>query len=275
MVRPNTHLSATKKLVLMKDTQLKFPELWIKVYVQTDEYEMPSFASMFASARCRQALTPEDADLVVFGGGPDVDPLFYGEKPHHTTKISPTRDSSDLALYKKCLDLGIPMFGVCRGAQFLHVMNGGKLFQDVDGHYGEHTMWDRKNKRVLLGVSSVHHQMCIANTEGGMDIIAEAHTSSKRWLNPDKCESGHKRDLEAFFYRDTCAFGVQGHPEYSGYPEFTLWALKMIEDLIICNPDVKWTGNNLRILPDLLEQRQKGWSTKKGGPKLTLASNAN
>lgn len=263
-----------KKLILMKGTETDYPELWMKVYVEATAFEMPSFAGMFSLARCRKADKPEDADIVVFSGGPDVDPVFYGERPHASTQVSPSRDSTDLALYKKCLDNGIPMVGICRGAQFLHVMNGGKLYQDVDNHYGEHNMWDLKNKKMVYDVSSVHHQMVRPNFDNGMEIISESHISTRRWIDDKTLEKGSKRDIESFFYRDTCCFGVQGHPEYSGYTGFTLWFLKMVEDLIILNPDVKWTGDNLRIMPDLLAQRKEGWTSKKVGPNITIA-NAN
>lgn len=247
---------------MLRDNVIDYPELWCRVYVEAHGSERGMFAELFARARCKKALRPEDADIVVFGGGPDVDPVFYGETPHPSCHIAPERDQADLALYKKCLDLGIPMVGVCRGAQFLHVMNGGKLFQDVNHHYGEHSMWDIRDKINVPDVSSVHHQMCRPNAINGMEIIAEAHVSDRRAINATKEEKGHKKDIEAFFYRETCCFGVQGHPEYTGYPKFTKWFLGKVNDLLIVNPDIKWTGDNLRIDPDVLGLRKEEWKAK-------------
>lgn len=69
---------------------------------------------------------------------------------------------------------------------------------------------------------------------------------------------GTRADVEAFFYKDTCCLGVQGHPEYSGFNYFTVWTLKKIEEYIAYNLDVTWTGpagdQHLRLKPDCLEQ---------------------
>lgn len=251
-------------MILLRDNEVDYPELWSRVFIQSDRMETAMFSAMFARARCKRADSPEDADFVVFGGGADVDPVFYGEIPHAKTHTSPDRDSMDLALYKKCLDQGIPMVGVCRGAQFLHVMNGGKLFQDIDEHYGEHCMWDIEKGILIPDVSSVHHQMVRPNKINGMKIVAEAHISKERWLNPHTVQRGKGKDIEAFFYRDTCCFGVQGHPEYTGYPNFTKWFLNCVNDYIITNPDVGWNKNleHIRIKGDVLGLRKEEWKAK-------------
>ncbi len=259
----------SRRILLLKDNAIDYPELWCKVWIEAHGAEQGMFAELFARSRCKKAPTPEEADLVIFGGGADVDPVFYGDKPHPSTHIDPSRDSSDLSLYKKCLDLGIPMIGVCRGAQFLSVMNGGKLFQNVNHHYGEHTMWDLRNKDQIPDCSSVHHQMVKPNALGGMEVIAVAHVSDKRESGDGKIETGHKQDIEAFFYRDTCCFGVQGHPEYTGYPKFTKWFLKMVDELIITNPDISWNkdAKNLRIKGDILGLRKEEWKAKTDATK--------
>src|SRR3546814_5523779 len=104
--------------------------------------------------------TPEEADLVVFVGGADVDPALYGAERHQTTFPDTDQDQRDMELFKTCYENGIPMLGVCRGAQFLNVMHGGKLYQDVDNHVGDHPIYDTQNKRVIHNVSSIHHKMC-------------------------------------------------------------------------------------------------------------------
>lgn len=251
-----TTSGATRKVTLLRGRTIEYPELYLKVFVEADTYETPLFGQMFGQAYCRRADKPEEASLVVFGGGSDVDPVLYGERPHKTTHCSPLRDSRDMELYAQCLEEGIPMMGVCRGAQFLWVMNGGKLYQDVNNHYGDHSMWDLHNKRLVGLVSSVHHQMCAGRMENA-EVIACSRESTRRDMNDAEYEDGKKADIESFFIRDTCAFGVQGHPEYSRYPEFTAWTLNMINDLIITNPDVTWRNNCLRLHPDIVKQRDQ------------------
>ena len=230
----------SRPLTFMKDTVLEYPEMYMNIFIQGTSYEEAQFAEMFVRSYCTKASDPLKADLVVFTGGADVDPLLYGETPYHTTRSDPSRDKHDILLYDLCLEHGIPMLGICRGAQFLHVMNGGKLYQDVDNHYGDHDIWDLKGKKLLRNISSVHHQLVKENKEGGMEIIAHSSGRSKvRWLNPSDKETNSNLDIEAFFYRDTCSIGIQGHPEYRGYSQFQHWSLKLIQELVTENPDIE------------------------------------
>lgn len=263
----NAVTEGRRRVTLVKDNMLVYPELWMDVFIANAcPYEQRQFAEMFARARCRRAASAEEADLVVFVGGPDVNPDLYNETRHKTTVNMRQRDIDDFNVFAECFEHGIPMFGVCRGAQFIHVMNGGKLYQDVDGHTGDHGMFDLRNKRVVPRISSVHHQMVRANDQ--MEIIGHTTRSTKRWLNATDCdESPRHRDIEAFFYPDTCAFGVQGHPEYRDYAHFTVWCLEQINSLIVENPDISWVKHqdgtsHYRIKPDVLKQRNAVWEER-------------
>ena len=247
-----------RRVTLIKDTMLEYPELYLEVFVAGDTAvvnDEARFAGMFARSGCKRADSVLEADLVVFGGGSDVCPALYGESKHSTTYFNDLRDSSDMALYMMCLEHGIPMFGVCRGAQFLHVMNGGKLFQDVNNHCGDHGIFDLKKKVRIEKVSSVHHQMVRPNVLNGMEVIATSALSTKRHKNADTFDIGLQSDIEAFFYRDTCCVGVQGHPEYANYHFYTKWCLDLIQDCVVTNPDIDFEGSFRRIRKDLREER--------------------
>lgn len=105
----------------------------------------------------------KSSGLVVFTGGSDVDPAMYGEPEHQATHSCIQRDIREGAVFQTCVDNRIPMVGICRGAQLLTVLAGGKLIQHVGGHSGcgEHKI----NIRDLAGVTkeytvnSLHHQM--------------------------------------------------------------------------------------------------------------------
>lgn len=250
------------RVSLLRNNCLEYPELWMEVFIAGDKHEERAFAEMFVQARCSKADDPLKADFVVFTGGADVNPIYYDEERHPLTRIDSRRDEEDLKLYELCLNNGIPMFGVCRGAQFLHVMNGGKLYQDVDNHVGDHAMWDTKANKIIRKVSSVHHQMCIRNPTGGMIVLADSGKATKRWKNPTDTAHGSHMDVEAFFYRDTCCLGVQGHPEYKGYNEFMKWTLDQINELIVCNPDVELVDRYRRLKLDVREMRDKKWAEK-------------
>lgn len=238
-----------RKVTLIRDHVLEYPQLYCEVFV-VEPGASSAFAEMFARAACKKAESLDKADLVIFSGGHDVSPSLYGAKHHPETKTDPERDMRDMEAFRQCVSMGIPMVGFCRGAQFLHVMNGGKLYQHVDGHIGEHSMVDFTNNRHIGRVSSTHHQLCIRNDR--MQVLATAGKSRKRYFDNDKTfEEGINMDIEAFFYRNTCSLGIQGHPEFRGYPMFTKWSLEQIYELIVCSPDVYTEGGNVRLKKDL------------------------
>jgi putative glutamine amidotransferase len=71
-------------------------------------------------------------DGLVFTGGPDLDPAYYGEEilPGCHTPV-PDRDKADLTLMEKALKARKPFLGICRGIQVLNVLMGGSLYQDI------------------------------------------------------------------------------------------------------------------------------------------------
>jgi putative glutamine amidotransferase len=75
---------------------------------------------------------------LVITGGKDVDPARYGQTPHpETDDPRHDRDAWEFALIARALARGLPVLGICRGAQVLNVVLGGTLHQhlpDVVGH---------------------------------------------------------------------------------------------------------------------------------------------
>lgn len=166
-----------------------------------------------------------DADLVQFVGGEDVNPELYGQHPHPSTYYDPERDSREMEIYVDALEQGIPMAGICRGGQFLNVMNGGTMYQHVDNHgiRGTHKAWLR-GATLPIYVTSTHHQMMCPNYEEDHVILMTAHESKKKY-SMSKLEYGayesisyppldHATDIESLFYRNTRSLCFQPHPEY-------------------------------------------------------------
>lgn len=94
-----------------------------------------------------QPVTPEIAARVLDGvsglvitGGRDLDPAGYGQPAHaETDRPDTTRDAWEFALLAEALRRGLPVLGICRGAQVLNVALGGTLHQhlpDVLGNCG-------------------------------------------------------------------------------------------------------------------------------------------
>ena len=163
----------------------------------------------------------DDADLVQFLGGADVSPLLYGRKAHPKTQFNERTDELDIEVYEAAQERGIPCVGICRGGQFLNVMSGGKMFQHIEGHCGEH-ITNLHGVRDHLLVSSTHHQMMQPSKDGFVLM-------SNKPLGDRYEEIGvggqtiryHsiKEDVEAVYYEDTNCLCFQPHPEFDGYEE--------------------------------------------------------
>ncbi len=171
------------------------------------------------------------ADLVQFTGGSDVSPDLYGENKHPTTYNSPDRDRKESFVYRVCLKKKIPMAGICRGGQFLNVMNGGKLYQHVDGHSirGTHNT-NFVGTPFEFGVTSTHHQMMRPHKEDGLIILRNKPLGSYK-LDGDGVDhfSKEEYDIESVYYEKTNSFCFQPHPEYEGVEECRKFYFKAIE----------------------------------------------
>ncbi|MGL5341859.1 MAG: gamma-glutamyl-gamma-aminobutyrate hydrolase family protein, partial [Lactococcus garvieae] len=60
--------------------------------------------------------TPEEADVVCFTGGEDVDPALYGEENVHSY-INKGRDAEEIKIFDAVKEKGTVMVGICRGGQ--------------------------------------------------------------------------------------------------------------------------------------------------------------
>lgn len=157
---------------------------------------------------------PKAFKLVLYTGGADVDPAFYGDKsPDKVCWISAGRDQMEQDVFEIAFDCGIPMAGICRGLQFLNVMAGGRLMHHIWGHGGAIHMIETASTGDIE-VNSIHHQMIVPAK--GTEVIAW----SKDILSPqgyigrnDEPEEYHGKEIEGAIFPDIKAFGVQYHPE--------------------------------------------------------------
>ena len=188
------------------------------------------YITMFLNNGWEETSELEEADLVQFVGGADVSPHYYGEDQHPSAYCSEQCDKYTLDLYERAAYLNIPMAGICRGSQFLCVMGGGKLWQDVDGHAigRNHSLIDKATGIVIDDCSSTHHQqhrpsdnaIIIATSSPQLCGYKEGMKDGKI-LHVD-VETGKMNcsdmsiadDIEAFYYKHINALGFQPHPEF-------------------------------------------------------------
>lgn len=143
------------------------------------------------------------ADLVQFTGGEDVSPSFYFEDNTHSFNNF-HRDLFETGIFKWCVNHCKPMAGICRGAQFLNVMCGGKMKQNVSGHAvvkgHKLTVFDVPKISGVYHVTSTHHQMMVPAP--GTGVIG---------LSEEICgEDGTEIIIHPF---NKC-LGFQPHPEF-------------------------------------------------------------
>ena len=156
-------------------------------------------------------------DALLFTGGSDVTPSFYRRLP--IKEAGPFDEYRDMvekdifATYPDNLKVG-----VCRGAQFLHVMNGGVLLQHIthDTHLGSHEVTPEWFSDPVVAhdfnVTSTHHQGIIPSGKGEV-MVKEPETEI----------------CEVVWYEDTKSFCFQPHPEYGHEPTRALFQLLLGE----------------------------------------------
>jgi putative glutamine amidotransferase len=119
-------------------------------------------------------------DGIVLSGGPDLAPEAYGAKPHvELGSTEASLDTFEYAVAREALLVGLPILGICRGAQALNVARGGTLHQHLpdvvgdriahrqleDGRVPTHEVEVLHSSRLAgvlgvteLAVNSFHHQ---------------------------------------------------------------------------------------------------------------------
>lgn len=152
---------------------------------------------------------------VVITGGHDVDPVLYAQEsqvlPHH----DPDRDAFESAVIDDAVGRGLPLLGICRGAQLLNVRLGGDLHQDLRRHR-QHTSHRRTVlplKTLLVERNTLLHSLFDAEKAR----INSLHNQGIDRLGRGLVVSG--RDLDGIVQavedpERAFLLGVQWHPEF-------------------------------------------------------------
>ena len=155
----------------------------------------------------------KDSCLVVWGGA-DISPVLYNKPVSERTYAGPQmsqRDAIEWELMNEAKHLGIPIIGICRGAQMLCALAGGFLIQDVTDHGRDHYATTSDGK--VLKVSSLHHQMMYPWGVDHVLVAQSKHMLSRHYLDVDTpvevpCEP------EFVYFPKERGIAIQWHPEY-------------------------------------------------------------
>ncbi len=151
-------------------------------------------------------------DALLLTGGGDVDPAYYGEEiKFDSIKPDPVRDKYEEELFWAFRKAGKPIFGICRGCQFINVLLGGSLYQDIQSqtsagnHFdvtGRHFMITRPGSFLsdLFGervnINSTHHQAVCRLADGLIE-----------------CAVSEDGIIEAYRHESYPIYATQYHPE--------------------------------------------------------------
>ena len=148
---------------------------------------------------------------VVFTGGGDITPQYYGQRLICADRTEPIRDAFECLLYREMALRGKPMLGICRGMQLLAVANGVPLIQNVQGHENiSHQVAIIKSEHLFdicktrtIAVNSFHRQ-AVAEPDSHSDIVV--------------CGRAKDGTIEAIWHRKLpFCLGIQWHPERMCY----------------------------------------------------------
>ena len=187
-----------------------------KLVLVVDDFGMsyyPPFKSFGPCATNPSILqtAPEKVGLVVFTGGSDVTPSFYGENCNDKTQCNPKRDEREAKVFNRARELELPIAGICRGSQFICAMSGGKLVQHLNRHNQYHDLLTDDGRRIF--VSSTHHQMQLP-PEGAVAVAWSDPRRSDIYEGPNGVTYEPDREHDVVYYPSTNALGMQYHPEY-------------------------------------------------------------
>lgn len=219
-----------------------------KAIVDANDYIVPAAAGKVKAKGYLKSNAKEvlgDIKAVVFTGGEDVSPTLYA-KPVAWHAImdekdyNVTRDINDYLLMAHCLDNGVAVLGICRGAQMLGIISGATVVQDIPAYYKSlGKAYDNTHRNVkatpdsyrdysshvvkatpgsifagiiggdaIAGCPSWHHQM-IASVEG----TALKVTGVTPVAGIDTIETVERTDKKF-------AVGIQFHPEAAAVKNF-------------------------------------------------------
>lgn len=157
---------------------------------------------------------PEKINLIVFTGGADINPAFYGHEPHQLTSISAHRDDEDAMVYEIARKHGIPCTGICRGGQFLVAMAGGYLYQHTTGHTkGQHKATTKDGQ--VFFVTSAHHQMFGFPLPDKAELLAwSTNRHSDTYETAAGPQAPPEVEPEVVWLPTIQSLAVQWHPEW-------------------------------------------------------------
>ncbi|MNQ90152.1 putative glutamine amidotransferase [compost metagenome] len=169
----------------------------------------------------------------VFGGAQDY--------PHRPESFLPERDAFEKLIYEYAKKEKTPVLGICRGMQYINILEGGKVFDDIGESANAvhkkgledkiHPINLEKNSLLYAvtgqeygSVNSAHHQ-AVHSDHIGENLMVSAYSDAGDGI------------IEGLEYKDKTnmgfMIGVQWHPERMKEKESNPFSQKIKEQFII------------------------------------------
>ncbi len=108
-------------------------------------------------------------DGLLLVGGADVAATAYGAEPHPANDPPiPLRDAVETALVRAATDRGLPVLGICRGAQIINVAAGGTLRQHLPDDLGH-----EEHRRAIGRFEGNEHDVRVDPGSRALDATGE------------------------------------------------------------------------------------------------------
>lgn len=182
-------------------------------------------------ARHKRATRVEDLTeegVLILWGGEDISPALYGQEvglARASAKPS-GRDIIEKKLFERAVELGLPIIGICRGAQLSCALSGGSVYQHIEGgHHQDHSI--KTEDGSTLYTSSCHHQALNVKGTDHKVLAWDNGRVTKAYTDVDE-------EMviipEVVYFPKTKCLAIQGHPEW----------------LAATNPFVRWCGDKIQ-----------------------------
>ena len=168
--------------------------------------------------------------LLLTGGRANIEPHHFGGKKFPKDEIiDPSRDRTALVLIKECVNLQMPIFGICRGIQEINVAYGGDIFYRVHEVFGktDHRMPQNDDASVEDIFKPRHiinltkNSLLKSFTGQSQFVVSSLHGQGINKLGDGLSVEALSEDglVEAVSIKgyETFGIGVQWHPEF--HPE--------------------------------------------------------
>jgi len=179
-------------------------------------------------------------NALVIWGGEDIHPSLYNERASrfmYAGERPSRRDQIEWSACEAAVKRGIPIIGVCRGAQLVCALAGGRLIQHVESHGRNHNIHTYDD--LDMKTTSVHHQMMYPFDVDHKLIAWAAPKQSNIFMNQDGVNDPlmqDKKEPEIVWFPKVKALGIQGHPEFVHNPDsdpFVQYCLDLVDEFVL------------------------------------------